>query len=393
MRVLLTSMPVYSHLAPMVVPVARALRAAGHEVLVASGPAVADELARRELPYRPLPRMLVGHQFRAEPELARAIGLTPDGVPLPELAEMPPGAGFGRLFAGVGAVRGAEDLRAVADEFAPDLIVREGTEFAGFLVADQIGVPCVTLDSAPMAPTRHPGLLPTLNVSRETLGLPPLGDIGGLTRDPWIGWLPARWWPDPSPAHRHYRSPAAAAEALDPEIAALPADRPLVLATLGSNAGHMLAGQESPLARIVTVLGELPCTGVVALGADVKPADWAGPRPDNVHLVSFAQQRLLLPACDVFLTHAGFGGVRESLEAGVPMVALPLYAEQPVNADRIAELGVGVRASDDIAAACRQVLDDPSFRHRAHGFQRQILALPGIDDLITDLEDLARRRR
>ncbi|HEY0499684.1 MAG TPA: hypothetical protein VGD48_28320 [Kutzneria sp.] len=37
MRVLLTGMPVYSHLVPMLVPVAKALRAAGHEVVVATG--------------------------------------------------------------------------------------------------------------------------------------------------------------------------------------------------------------------------------------------------------------------------------------------------------------------------------------------------------------------
>jgi N-glycosyltransferase len=44
------------------------------------------------------------------------------------------------LFAGVGATRNAEDLLTVAEEFEPDLIVREGTEFAGFLVAEQLGV-------------------------------------------------------------------------------------------------------------------------------------------------------------------------------------------------------------------------------------------------------------
>jgi hypothetical protein len=84
--------------------------------------------------------MLLGQQFRADPELAQAIGLTPDGVPLPELNEMAPGEGFGRLFAGVGATRNAEDLLTVAEEFEPDLIVREGTEFAGFLAAEQLGV-------------------------------------------------------------------------------------------------------------------------------------------------------------------------------------------------------------------------------------------------------------
>jgi UDP:flavonoid glycosyltransferase YjiC (YdhE family) len=163
-----------------------------------------------------------------------------------------------------------------------------------------------------------------------------------------------------------------------------------VLATLGSNAGHMLSGQDSPLSRIVSALGELPCTAVVALGAEVDPATWPGPRPGNVHLVSFVQQRLLLRACDLFVTHAGFGGIQEAVTAGVPMVALPLYAEQPVNAARLADLGLGVTlpadaGQSDLAQACRRVLDDPSFRYVARGFQRRTLALPGLDGLVTDL--------
>ena len=398
-RVILTGAPVYSHLVPMVVPVAKALQAAGHEVAVATGTAVADELTRQGLPHLPLPRMLIGQQFRAEPELAYAIGLSPDGVPLPELNEMPRGAGFGRLFAGAGAVRNAADLRVVAEEFRPDLIVRECTEFAGFLVAEQLNLPCVTLDSAPLTPSRHPGMVPVLNQTRETLGLPALSDIDALARDPWIGWLTEQWWPEDlrTDAHRFYRPPdPTVTEPLDAAIAALPTDRPLVLATLGSNAGHMLNGQDSPLARIVAALGELPCTAVVALGADVDPVTWTGPHPANVHLVSFVQQRLLLRASDLFVTHAGFGGIQEALTAGVPMVALPLYAEQPANAARLAELGLGLTLSPDsepaeLAAACCRVLDEPTFRHTARGFQRRLLALPGLDGLVADLANTARK--
>ncbi|MFE7171702.1 glycosyltransferase [Streptomyces sp. NPDC057616] len=130
------------------------------------------------------------------------------------------------------------------------------------------------------------------------------------------------------------------------ELAAAHAARPLpefalVLATLGSNTGHMLSG-DSVLKDVVEALGALPCQGVVALGAHQDPRAWTGPRPGNVHLASFVQQRLLLPACDLFVTHAGANGIRESLSAGVPMVAVPLFADQPVNADRLTDLGLGL---------------------------------------------------
>ncbi|WP_433555897.1 hypothetical protein ACQPWY_26330 [Pseudonocardia xinjiangensis] len=72
----------------------------------------------------------------------------------------------------------------------------------------------------------------------------------------------------------------------------------------------------------------------------------------------------------------------------------PLFAEQPANAERLAEAGVavaldptGVDAST-VAAACREVLEDTSFHLVARGFQRRILGLPGVDRLVADLTAL-----
>jgi N-glycosyltransferase len=395
-RVLLTSLTVYSLLVPTVVPVALALQRAGHEVVVATGDALAADLERFGLPHRPMPAMLAPTQLDADPDYARRIGFHPDGKPLAELGEMERGAVVGRIFAGLAAERAAKDMLAASSDLRPDLVVRECTEFGGYLLAEKLGIPCVTLDGAPLQVTRDPAILPFLNASRTAIGLPPVDDVSSLTRWPWISWLPDLWHPDEmrSTAHRHYRRIEAALDVLDSAIAHLPADRPFVLATLGSVSGHMLTAETSPLPRIVDALGSLPCTAVVALGRDADPAAWTGPRPANVHLASFVQQRLLLQAADLFVTHAGFGGVQEALAAGVPMVALPLYAEQPANARRLAELGLGMAldayASDaaSIAAACRKVLDDPAYRFTASGVQRRILGLPGIEQLVDDLAAL-----
>lgn len=87
-------------------------------------------------------------------------------------------------------------------------------------------------------------------------------------------------------------------------------------------------------------------------------------------------------------------GVRETLTAGVPTVALPQGADQPANAQRLADLGLGITLARDevdtatITVACRRVLEDSSYRHAARGFQRQILGLPGIDALVADLNAL-----
>lgn len=392
MRIVLTSMPVYSHLVPLVVPLARALERAGHEVAVATGAVMAGDLERSGVRHLPLPRVLGPHQIGEDPELARSIGLGPDGVPLPEPEPVDRGEAFGRLFAGLYAVRSAEDLLKAVEGWRPDLIVRECTEFGGYLAAERLGVPQAVLDRVPLVPTRHPGLLRRLNASRAALGLSPVADISAITKYPWFGVMPEQWYPAElrSPSVRHYRLAAAEdQDPLDPAIADLPSDRPLVLASLGTNTGHMLPNN-SLLKGIVETLGTLPCNAVVALGENNEPGGWTGPRPANVYLTSFIQQRLLLPACDLFLTHAGANGIRESMTAGVPMVAVPLFADQPVNATRIAELGLGLVVTPEQAAtaldtACTRVLDDPAFRRQARGFQRRFLALPGVDRLITDL--------
>jgi UDP:flavonoid glycosyltransferase YjiC (YdhE family) len=399
MRVLLTSRPLWSHLVPMVVPVAQALLAAGHDVAVATGTTLGNDLARAGLQHLPMPRMLAPSQMGTDPDYARRIGLSTDGVPLPELGRMERGAMFGRLFAGVTAQRAAEDMLATG--FEPDLVVRECTELGGYLLAELLDIPCVTLDIAPLVQARHPGMLPWLNESRAILRLPPVEDTSALTGDMWVSWLPETWYPEElrSSAHRYYRTPDEPAQVLDSTIAELPVDRPFVLATLGSNT-WVTPREKLPLRHIIEALGGLPCTGVVALGREyASPADWAEPRPDNVHLVSFAQQRLLLPSCDLFLTHAGFNAVREALTAGVPMVGLPMHAEQPANAQRLFELGAGLAVHPEkanaatLAAACQQVLDDPAYLRVARGFQRRILGLPGIDPLVAELTALTSKRR
>ena len=79
------------------------------------------------------------------------------------------------------------------------------------------------------------------------------------------------------------------------------------------------------------------------------------------------------------------------------MVALPMHAEQPANAQRLFELGVGLAVRPEkanaatLASACRCVLDDPALRRAARGFQRQILGLPGIDQLVADLTALTEK--
>ena len=138
MWALLISRPLWSHLVPVALP------AAGHEVAaVATRVTLGDELARVELQDLAIPRMLASSRMPSDPDHARHVGLSVDGVPLPELGTIERRAMFGRLFAGVTAVRVAQDT--AASGFQPDIEVRECTEMGGYLLAEPLELPCATL--------------------------------------------------------------------------------------------------------------------------------------------------------------------------------------------------------------------------------------------------------
>ena len=378
MRVLLTGLPIRSHLVPAVVPVANALRRAGHEVAIATGGAMRGELERLGVPVLVLPDVLAPEEIHpARPAPMR--GWRPEvsgpiSVPLFD----------GRMTAAFAA-----NLLDVAKPWRPDLIVRETNEYGGFLAAEALGVELAVIDIAPLIVRLVPDLVERLNVVRAKFGLAAIESLTPAYGKLAAGLLPESWYPPAlrTPQHRYYRVPDEPGT-----VPELPADAPLVLMSLGSNVRMLLSAESRLLTIAVEALGALPIRAVVALGHD--PAAWTGPRPANVHFASFVPQRLLLGACAAFLTHAGYSGVREALDHGVPMAALPLFADQPANAARVEELGVGVQLDaagltpGKLTAALKQVLNEPSYRLAAREFQRRILALPSLTRFAADLEDL-----
>ncbi|MER6839901.1 glycosyltransferase [Streptomyces platensis] len=394
MRILITAQAIYSHLAPLVLPVAERARAAGHEVAIATGADVVEHIEKRGLTALTLPHLKsMGEAFQSG-RIPPPPGMEKAGSATVELAP----EFFAAAFVGYLAESSTPDLLEVARDWRPDLILHESTEYGGYLAAERLGIPHGALDIAPLVPYAHPAVTEELNRQRGKLGLAPVSDAWHPFRAFRAGVVPEDFYPTDLrlPSARYYQVPAPTAPTgLDPDIAQLPPERPLVLATLGSNATRLPGGAQTLLHTIIETLGELPVTGVVALGAGRDPQQWEGPRPGNVHLTSFVQQELLLRSSDLFVTHAGFNGTREALAAGVPMVAVPLFAEQSHNASRLQELGVGTRIDvqdvthDALAAAVRNVLDDRSYRSRAQSIQRRTHALPDLDRLVEDAAALA----
>ena len=133
MRALLTCRPLAGHYRPML-PLARALAEAGHDVAFASGEPVAGEA-------------------EAEGFTAFRVGLAMDSVePLARrvrdlAASLPPSQVrsfvFTELFVRVELEPRANDLIKIVEQWAPHLVVHDVAEFAGPLVATMIGIPYV----------------------------------------------------------------------------------------------------------------------------------------------------------------------------------------------------------------------------------------------------------
>ena len=162
---------------------------------------------------------------------------------------------------------------------------------------------------------------------------------------------------------------------------------PVVYATLGT-----VYNGPDLLASIIAAMASEPVELVVTTGP-VDPAS-LGPQPAHVHLARWIPQGDLLGRCDAVVTHAGFGTMAASLAHGVPLVMLPISADQPMNAQRVATNGLGItlapvdRTVGDIRTAVRAVLTDPSYASAASAAAAQAAAQPPLDHALDLVEAL-----
>ena len=147
-----------------IVPLARALEVAGHEVAVAAAASFAAAIEAAGL--RAFPAGL--DWSLSEPEAALPGFLDAEG-PQQILT-------FAQL-----ATRGmVDDLLAVGRDWQPDVIVRDATEYAGWVAAERLGIPHATYAIG----LRLPGPMLRMWTGDTLAGLP---KIYGLAPDPDLG--------------------------------------------------------------------------------------------------------------------------------------------------------------------------------------------------------------
>ena len=387
MRVLFTFTGGGGHLLPLL-PFARAARARGHVVAVSGQEAMAASVERAGFAFRPS-----GGATLAAPASRGAL------LPVDRAHEE---RVLRDAFAGRLAAERAGRLLEVVREWRPDLMVRDEVDLGAAVAAERCGLP-----HAPVVVLAAGGFL-----RPDVVGAPldALRAAHGLPADPALRRLDGSLVLVPvPPSFRDPRHPAPSSAVhvrpavLEDEVEPSPAvrwldgraRRPTAYVTLGT-----VFPQESGdlLRRVVTALADLDVDVVVTTGPALSP-DELGPQPASVRVERVVPQAALLPRCDVVVCHAGSGSVVGALALGVPLVLLPLGADQPLNADRCAALRVGrvldaVTADpDEVQEAVLDVLRTPGYRAAAGRLRDEARRLPTADSAVDLLEALARDGR
>jgi MGT family glycosyltransferase len=147
--------------------------------------------------------------------------------------------------------------------------------------------------------------------------------------------------------------------------------------------------------RLVSVLAETPHRYIVSKGPRAPEFDL----PDNMWGEARLPQTSIIPACDLVITHGGNNTTTEGLHFGKPMIVLPLFWDQFDNAQRMAELGLGLRLptydfeDDELRDAVAQLLVDGDLRRRMAVEGERIRASDGKTRAADLIEETAVRHR
>ncbi|HEX8420697.1 MAG TPA: glycosyltransferase [Sphingomonas sp.] len=440
MRVLLTTLPGYGHFQP-IVPLAHALQRAGHVVAVATAPAFADAVARAGLNFIP-----AGLDW----DESRLLETLPEirGEPKEYQGEWL----MKHIFLDRSPRKMVPDLVAAASDWRPDVIVSGTYEFGGALAAELLGLPYASCSISfrwnrwvlknvvgrPIASLRRSFGLPR-DPSFAAFGryldlcfVPPSWTLTGALLRPKLAKmvrrkviargtslrqkavgiralakqrllaLDHRLHPEHAAAgpttHFIRNDEAGTASAAPPAWWRDLPPQPTVYVSLGT---VFSAQYPQIFETILAGLRDEPLNLILTVGRDVDPARF-GPQPASVRIERFIPPdtlAALLRHVALCINHAGYGTVMDALTRGIPMVLLPLSADQPVIAQschlnglapelpdeayRISAKGLPIVDPDRltpemIRAAVRLTLADSSYRIAAQATMHDSRSLPDL---------------
>ena len=279
-----------------------------------------------------------------------------------------------------------DDVRDAVARARPDLLVVDFMMADVLAVAPTLGVRTAALVHTlwqPVADREWDNIaaftpLERINELRASSGLVPVDHAVEMLRDidhvliaepeP-IDWPVRSDWPT-----ARYLGPLMEPPGPDADYAPLPGSNPLVVVGLGTT-----PMDEVPvLERLLEAIGNLDVARfLVTVGEHLDPRTF--PEPRNTVVTTYLRHAAVLPDATAVVSHAGLGTTIAAAVHGLPMLCLPLGRDQPGNARRVVELGIGhVVAMDasvaELEEALIRFLADPDIRTRARELAVEIAA-------------------
>jgi UDP:flavonoid glycosyltransferase YjiC (YdhE family) len=371
MRVLFATTQGLGHAMPLL-PFAGAARDAGHDVVLA-GPAPTAAVAagagidHAELAFPDDERLAAARRLVAER----------DGVEKVRAA-------IGDLFVTTYGGAALPSTLALVERWRPDVIVHETAEWSAPIAGQVYGVPTARVSVALATRSEASWLrlaAPALDGLRARVGAAADPGAERLRRTPVLTRAPATLDVgdgDPFPDVRRFRYE-------DHAPAWWPGDAPLVPISFGTvipSDGHYPGVYRAAIDAVAA----LPIRVLVTVGREADPAA-LGTLPANVHVERWVPIAAVLRDAAALVTHGGTGTTLAALAAGVPMALLPLSADQPRNAQLVAELGAGIalESGPALADAVRTLLADDRYVHAAQRIAGEISELSPVATAIDHL--------
>jgi UDP:flavonoid glycosyltransferase YjiC (YdhE family) len=133
---------------------------------------------------------------------------------------------------------------------------------------------------------------------------------------------------------------------------------------------------------------ELGMRGLVTVGT-LDPS--VLPQNDSLAYRSFVPHSDVLPHASAIVTQCGHGSTIAALRHGVPLVCVPLFADQPDIAARVVHHGAGIRLSTrsspaEYRDAIREIVNEPRYREAARAVGSKMANEDGISEAANEIE-------
>lgn len=390
MRVWFSVIPGHGHFFPLI-PLARELKAAGHDVVVCTSQSYAPVVVDHGFDH-----LAVGPDYTQ----ASAKGDAREPSEVKELLL--------EMMFEVAPPVVLESFSNLFEQDKPDVMLVDPIDTGGVVAAEMAGIPWgAVLNGVRVGwlTGRRPfdieerraffnEVFRTERSLRESVGLPeadlfldeePFDRTFSLTMEPpSLGAWPHDWQSHTSHLLRPeiHRTP----EADETSLSTIDEHQTVVVITLGT-----LFGTPDLYRRTVEAALRIGTDRMQVVA--VTPHDIGVEDPRLIE-TPWASMDRLLPKATAVVHHGGWGSTVAALATGTQAVVMPLAADQMYQAARIHSVGAGVMVSPDnlekeMAQAIEKVIDNPVYEANALRLKAEIEEMPPASEVVPLIEQLA----